>query len=458
MPRPRGFLEYEREVPARRPIPERINDWFEVYQPFADEKVRIQGARCMDCGIPFCHTGCPVNNLIPDWNDLVYNGRWEAAVRRLHATNNFPEFTGRICPAPCETACVLGIADPPVSIKLIEKAIVDRGFEEGWVSPEPPRTRTGKRVAIVGSGPAGLAAAQQLCRAGHWVTVFEKSDRIGGLLRYGIPNFKMEKHLIDRRLAQLSAEGVEFLTRRHVGADVTLSDLRRDYQAILFATGAEAPRVLNVPGVHLHGIHYAMEYLTQQNRVCEGDEVPGQITATGKRVAIIGGGDTGADCLGTAHRQHAVSIHQLEYKDSPPVGRHPSTPWPMWPIQLRVESSHEEGGYREWAREAVTRHPRRSQARAASHPGYGVHFGCRVSADCRGLLGPRTQGIGGRGGRGSRSQGQYRGGSGLHEHRPRHLQRGRRAKRPIAGGLGDFRRAQGGGRDSAVSGIAEHSR
>jgi glutamate synthase (NADPH/NADH) small chain len=349
MPRPRGFLEYEREVPARRPIPERINDWFEVYQPFADEKVRIQGARCMDCGIPFCHDGCPVNNLIPDWNDLVHSGRWKEAVHRLHATNNFPEFTGRICPAPCETACVLGIADPPVSIKLIEKAIVDRGFEEGWVSPEPPRTRTGKRVAIVGSGPAGLAAAQQLCRAGHWVTVFEKSDRIGGLLRYGIPNFKMEKHLIDRRLAQLSAEGVEFLTRRHVGADVTLSDLRRDYQAILFATGAEAPRVLNVPGVHLHGIHYAMEYLTQQNRVCEGDEVPGQITATGKRVAIIGGGDTGADCLGTAHRQHAVSIHQLEYKDSPPVGRHPSTPWPMWPIQLRVESSHEEGGYREWA-------------------------------------------------------------------------------------------------------------
>jgi glutamate synthase (NADPH/NADH) small chain len=348
-----------------------------------------------------------------------------------------------------------------VSIKLIEKAIVDRGFEEGWVSPEPPRTRTGKRVAIVGSGPAGLAAAQQLCRAGHWVTVFEKSDRIGGLLRYGIPNFKMEKHLIDRRLAQLSAEGVEFLTRRHVGADVTLSDLRRDYQAILFATGAEAPRVLNVPGVHLHGIHYAMEYLTQQNRVCEGDEVPGQITATGKRVAIIGGGDTGADCLGTAHRQHAVSIHQLEYKDSPPVGRHPSTPWPMWPIQLRVESSHEEGGYREWAAMTLgfsgdeNGHVKQLHGiRVGPKPEQRHIPGTEFTLDVE----PRTQGIGGRGGRGSRSQGQYRGGSGLHEHRPRHLQRGRRAKRPIAGGLGDFRRAQGGGRDSAVSGIAEHSR
>ncbi len=342
-----GFLDYSREVPARRPVAERINDWFEIYQPFPEDKVRIQSARCMDCGVPFCHTGCPVNNLIPDWNDLVHSGRWKDALRILHATNNFPEFTGRICPAPCEAACVLGISDPPVSIKLIEKSIVDRGFEEGWIVPEPPRTRTGKRVAIIGSGPAGLAAAQQLCRAGHWVTVFEKSDRLGGLLRYGIPNFKMEKHLIDRRLAQLSAEGVEFLTSQHVGSEI--ADLRRDFHAVLIATGAEAPRKLNVPGAHLRGIHYAMEYLTQQNRSCEGDEVSEQITAEGKRVAIIGGGDTGADCLGTAHRQRAVSIHQLEYKDAPPIERDPSTPWPMWPVQLRVESSHEEGGYREWA-------------------------------------------------------------------------------------------------------------
>ena len=349
MPKPTGFLEYAREVPARRPVDERVNDWFEIYQPFPEAKVRAQATRCMDCGVPFCHTGCPVSNLIPDWNDLVHSGRWKEAVRILHATNNFPEFTGRICTAPCEASCVLGIADPPVSIKLIEKSIVDRGFEEGWIVPEPPRVRTGKRIAVIGSGPAGLAAAQQLCRAGHWVTVFEKADRLGGLLRYGIPNFKMEKDLIDRRIAQLSAEGVEFLTGKHVGIDVAAEDLRRDFDAILISTGAEAPRKMNVPGVHLKGIVYAMDYLTQQNRVCEGDTVPDQILATGKRVAIIGGGDTGADCLGTAHRQKAVSIHQLEYKESPPEGRHPSTPWPMWPIQLRTESSHEEGGYREWS-------------------------------------------------------------------------------------------------------------
>ena len=349
MPKPTGFLEYAREVPARRPVPERIHDWFEIYQPFPEEKVRIQGARCMDCGVPFCHTGCPVNNLIPDWNDLVTSGRWKESLRILHATNNFPEFTGRICPAPCEAACVLGINDPPVSIKLIEKSIVDRGFDEGWIVPEPPRIRSGKRVAIIGSGPAGLAAAQQLCRAGHWVSVFEKSDRLGGLLRYGIPNFKMEKHLIDRRLAQLSAEGVEFLTNQHIGANVDVQSLNRDFDAVLIAIGAESPRISNVPGSDLKGIHYAMEYLTQQNRVCESDTVDNQITATGKRVAIIGGGDTGADCLGTAHRQHALSIHQLEYKDAPPNTRDPSTPWPLWPMQLRTESSHEEGGYREWA-------------------------------------------------------------------------------------------------------------
>jgi glutamate synthase (NADPH/NADH) small chain len=302
----------------------------------------------MDCGVPFCHTGCPVNNLIPDWNDLVYNGRWESAIRRLHATNNFPEFTGRICPAPCEASCVLGISDPPVTIKQIEKTIIDRAFEEGFIKPEPPARRTGKLVAVVGSGPAGLAAAQQLARAGHEVTVFEKNDRIGGLLRYGIPNFKMEKHLIDRRLQQMRAEGVTFRTNAHVGVDVSVDDLRTRYHAVLLAGGSENPRNLNVPGRELKGVHFAMEFLPQQNRRCEGDEVPDQILATGKHVIIIGGGDTGADCLGTSHRQGARSVTQFELLPKPPDERSTTTPWPLWPMQLRVESSHEEGGFRDW--------------------------------------------------------------------------------------------------------------
>jgi glutamate synthase (NADPH/NADH) small chain len=303
----------------------------------------------MDCGVPFCHTGCPLNNIIPDWNDLVYRGRWREAIRVLHATNNFPEFTGRICPAPCEAACVLAINQPPVTIKQIEKTIVDRGFAEGWIRPEPPAARTGKRVAVVGSGPAGLAAAQQLCRAGHWVTVFEKSDRIGGLLRYGIPNFKMEKHLIDRRIEQMSAEGVEFRPNAHVGSGVPVEDLRKEFDAILLSGGAEWPRDLTVPGRELRGIHFAMDYLPQQNKVCEGDTVPDQIVATGKRVVIIGGGDTGADCLGTVHRQKARSVHQFELLPTPPSDRSSSTPWPLWPMQLRIEGAHEEGGIREWS-------------------------------------------------------------------------------------------------------------
>jgi len=344
-----GFMEYTREVPARRPVPERVNDFQEVYQEFPEQKLRIQGARCMDCGVPFCHTGCPLNNIIPDWNDLVYRDRWKEAIRALHATNNFPEFTGRVCPAPCEAACVLGINSPPVTIKNIEQAIIEHAFREGWIHPEPPSSRTGKRVAIVGSGPAGLAAAQQLNRAGHTVTVFEKADRIGGLLRHGIPDFKLEKRFLDRRLDQMEREGVVFKTRKHVGVNVPVEEVRREFDAILLAAGAESPRDLNVPGRELKGIHFAMEYLPQQNRRLAGDAVAGQILATGKRVLIIGGGDTGADCLGTSHRQKPASVHQFEILPMPSLERSPSTPWPLWPIQLRTESAHQEGGIREWA-------------------------------------------------------------------------------------------------------------
>jgi glutamate synthase (NADPH/NADH) small chain len=351
-----GFLEIRREQPARRKVEDRLLDWREVYEPFPEDKQREQSARCMDCGVPFCHTGCPVNNLIPDWNDLAYNGRWEAAIRRLHATNNFPEFTGRICPAPCEAACVLGIEQPPVSIKLIERSIVERAWEEGWIHPEPPEQNTGKRVAVVGSGPAGLAAAQQLRRAGHSVTVYEKNDRIGGLLRYGIPNFKLEKHIVDRRIHQMRAEGVTFVTNAHVGVNVPVEVLTEHYDAVLLAGGSEQPRDLKIPGRQLQGIHFAMEFLTQQNRRCEGDQqdafLPDSsqaIHAADKRVVIIGGGDTGADCLGTSLRQGPKSVHQIEIMPKPPLERAASTPWPLWPLQLRTESSHEEGGIRDWS-------------------------------------------------------------------------------------------------------------
>lgn len=344
-------MEFPREVAQRRPTVDRVNDWQEVYLPFPEEKLRTQGARCMDCGVPFCHNGCPLNNIIPDWNDLVYHGRWKDAIRQLHATNNFPEFTGRVCPAPCEAACVLGIDEPPVAIKQIERAIIDRAFEEGFIHPEPPSVKSGKRVAVVGSGPAGLAAAQQLSRAGHTVTVFEKNDRVGGLLRYGIPNFKMEKHLIDRRLEQMRGEGVTFQTNAHIGKEIPAEDLRKQFDAILLAGGSEQARDLDVPGRELKGIHFAMEFLPQQNRRNEGDTVPAgeEILATGKHVVIIGGGDTGADCLGTCHRQKAASVTQFELLPKPPDLRSPQTPWPLWPLQLRTESSHEEGGVRDWS-------------------------------------------------------------------------------------------------------------
>jgi glutamate synthase (NADPH) small chain len=346
-----GFIDYSRELAPRRPVLERVNDWFEIYQDFPEEQLRKQGARCMDCGVPFCQTGCPVNNLIPDWNDHVYRGQWKEAVRQLHATNNFPEFTGRICPAPCEASCVLGITEPAVTIKQNEKNIVERGFLEGWIHPVIPKHKSGKSAAIVGSGPAGLAAAQQLCRAGHAVTVYEKADRIGGLLRYGIPEFKLEKHIIDRRLEQMSAEGVKFVTNAHVGVNIAVEELRRNFDAIVLAGGSEQPRELKIPGRELKGIHFAMEFLPQQNKRCHGDTLDSslEILATGKRVVIIGGGDTGADCLGTCHRQKPISVHQFEIMPKPPEERSAQTPWPLWPMQLRIEGAHEEGGIRDWS-------------------------------------------------------------------------------------------------------------
>jgi glutamate synthase (NADPH/NADH) small chain len=344
-----GFMEYARELPQRRPVTERVNDYFEIYAPFPKENVQTQGARCMDCGVPFCHTGCPLNNIIPDWNDFVYRDRWRDAIRVLHSTNNFPEFTGRICPAPCEAACVLGINEPPVTIKLIEKSIIEHAWESGWIKPEPPAVRTGKKIAVIGSGPAGLAASQQLNRAGHWVTLFEKADRIGGLLRYGIPDFKMEKWTIDRRVRQMEDEGVTFVTNAHVGVNYPVDQLHAQFDAILITTGAEQPRDLSVPGRELRGIHFAMEFLPLQNRRNAGDPITDQILATGKNVVIIGGGDTGADCLGTSHRHKARSIHQFEIMPRPPEERAASTPWPLWPLVLRMESSHEEGGVRDWA-------------------------------------------------------------------------------------------------------------
>jgi glutamate synthase (NADPH/NADH) small chain len=344
----KGFLKHERELPSRRPVPVRIHDWREVYEPFADSTLRDQASRCMDCGIPFCNNGCPLGNIIPDWNDLVYRDRWQDAIERLHATNNFPEFTGRLCPAPCEGACVLGINQDPVTIKQVEVTIIDKAWELGWVRPERPELRTGNRVAVVGSGPAGLAAAQQLTRAGHSVVVFERADRLGGLLRYGIPEFKMEKRHIDRRVEQMEAEGTEFRTGVNVGADITADELRAEFDAVVLAGGATQWRDLPIPGRELHGIHQAMEYLPWANRAQHGDmaadEVP--ITAKDKRVVIIGGGDTGADCLGTALRQGARSVHQFEIMPRPPEERATANPWPTYPMVYRVSSAHEEGGER----------------------------------------------------------------------------------------------------------------
>jgi len=346
--KPTGFIEIHRTKPRARPIEARVRDWKEVYLVEADAEMQQQGARCMDCGIPFCHQGCPLGNLIPDWNDLVYRNRWQAASERLHATNNFPEFTGRLCPAPCEGSCVLGINDDAVRIKSIELAIVERAFEEGWIRPQPPSTRTGRRVAVVGSGPAGLAAADQLNRAGHSVTVFERADRIGGLLRYGIPEFKMEKRLLDRRLAIMEGEGVVFRPGVDVGGGMPASALRSDFDATVLCGGATAPRDLPIAGRDLGGIHFAVDYLTQQNRRCEGDTVPPEefISAEGRHVVIIGGGDTGADCLGTVHRQGALSVSQFEVMARPPEARTADNPWPQWPAIFRTSSAHEEGGER----------------------------------------------------------------------------------------------------------------
>ena len=349
---PKGFLRYTRETAPYRPVEERKRDWLEVHTHMPPERLQKQAARCMDCGVPFCHLGCPLGNIIPDWNDLVYRNKWHEALRRLHATNNFPEFTGRLCPAPCETACVLGINQPAVTIKQIEEHIIEYGFEKGWVQPEPPPVRTGKRVAVVGSGPAGLAAAQQLNRAGHWVTVFERADRIGGLLRYGIPDFKLDKKILDRRLQLMEAEGIDFQPGVNVGVDITAKQLLAAFDAVVLTGGSTIPRDLKVPGRELKGIHFAMDYLTQQNRVNAGDHIPPEqrITAEGKRVAIIGGGDTGADCLGTVIRQGAKEVYQIELMPKPPLERDELTqPWPTYPMILRTSSAHEEGGIREWS-------------------------------------------------------------------------------------------------------------
>ena len=340
-----GFMEFKRDKQPYRPVEERVKDWNQVMSSWPVAPLKTQASRCMDCGIPFCHEGCPLGNLIPDWNDLVYRDQWLEAIDRLHATNNFPEFTGTLCPAPCEGACVLDINDDPVTIKAVELSIIDKAWENGWIKLELPTLNTGKKVAVVGSGPAGLAAAQQLQRAGHQVTVLERSDRIGGLLRYGIPEFKMEKNQLDRRLDQMTAEGVEFKTNAHVGDNISVDQLKQDYDALLLAGGACAPRDLPAPGRELDGIHYAMDYLTLQNRRCEGDDIDDKafINAVGKHVVIIGGGDTGADCLGTANRQGAASVHQLEIMPKPPGSREENNPWPEWPNIYRVASAHEEG-------------------------------------------------------------------------------------------------------------------
>jgi glutamate synthase (NADPH/NADH) small chain len=344
-----GFMEYERLSEGNIPPAERVKNYKEFVLHLSDEEAKIQGARCMDCGIPFCNNGCPVNNIIPDWNDLVYQQNWRAAIDVLHSTNNFPEFTGRICPAPCEAACTLNINSDAVGIKSIEHAIIDKAWENNWVLPQPPKNKTGKKIAVVGSGPAGMAAAQQLARVGHDVVVLEKNNRIGGLLRYGIPDFKMEKSHIDRRMEQMEAEGVEFRVNQNVGENVDPDQLVKDFDAVILAGGAEWPRDLPVPGRELEGVHYAMDFLPQQNKVVAGDQVEDQIMATGKHVVVIGGGDTGSDCVGTSNRHGAESVTQFELMPQPPESENKSMVWPYWPLKLRTSSSHEEGCDRDWS-------------------------------------------------------------------------------------------------------------
>ena len=350
MGKPTGFKEYERQTPAQQPVALRVRHYNEFYENWDESQARDQGARCMNCAVPFCHTGCPLGNLIPDFNDLVYRGKWRDALIELHATNNFPEFTGRVCPAPCEAACVLNINQDPVTIEYIEKAIADRGWSEGWIAPEPPTQRTGKKVAVVGSGPAGMAAAQQLNRCGHWVTLFERDERIGGLLTLGIPDFKMEKSVVQRRVDQMRAEGVSFKTGVNVGVDYATVDLMSEFDAVVLTGGCTIPRDLPVPGRELGGVHFAMEFLTQQNRLNAGQRIPPseRISAEGKRVVILGGGDTGSDCLGTSHRQGAEVVYQYELLSEPPAARADSNPWPLWPLILRTSSSQEEGGIRDY--------------------------------------------------------------------------------------------------------------
>ena len=346
-----GFMKFDREMPKSRDPKERLKDYKEVYNPLDKEKVKQQAARCMDCGVPFCHNGCPLGNIIPEFNEAVYQGKWEEAVKILSSTNNFPEFTGRICPAPCEASCVLSINNKPVTIEYIEKTIAEQGYEKGYIKANPPKTRTGKRVAVVGSGPAGLAAAAQLNKAGHWVTVFERSDRIGGLLRYGIPDFKLEKYVLDRRLRLMEQEGIVFRTNAHVGVNISAKHLQDEFDAVVVCGGASAPRDLPIPGRQFKGVHYAMEFLSQQNKRVAGDRIfSGEIMATEKNVLVIGGGDTGSDCVGTSNRHGAKSVSQIELLAKPPVTRNEAAnPWPLWPMILMTSSSHEEGVDRQWA-------------------------------------------------------------------------------------------------------------
>ncbi|HTT76101.1 MAG TPA: glutamate synthase subunit beta [Candidatus Binataceae bacterium] len=405
-----GFMEIARETAQRRPVQERVKDWREYELKLPDDKLKLQGARCMDCGIPFCHKGCPLGNIIPDWNDLVYRGRWRDAIDRLHWTNNFPEFTGRVCPAPCEEACVLNINNNPVTIKLIEKSIIDHAWAEGWIAPQPNPRKSGKRVAVVGSGPSGLACAQQLARAGHAVTLYERSDRPGGLLRYGIPDFKMEKSHINRRVEQMKLEGVEFVTNCRAGIDVHADELRAQFDAIALTIGSTKPRDLPVPGRELSGVHFAMEFLPQQNKRNAGDTVPNQISAAGKRVVILGGGDTGSDCLGTSNRQGAIEVSQFELLPMPPDKRTAQMPWPDWPMILRTSTSHEEGVRRDWSINTkrfsgehgqvrklhCTRlHWKNENGRMAMEeiPGSDFDLECELVLLALGFLGPEPDGI-----------------------------------------------------------------